>query len=212
MNRSGATGANFAQVFGSGTEASTTDDISALGALLDQLLTGDATDRTRSQLPGELERIIRTALRRDPNKHYDSVDELADAIRRQTKRPSRLGRRDSASAPRSRKTSAIVAWTLAAGAIALLGVSLTSLRAGRAEVVTPVVPTVERVATRERVVISEFTDRTGDQALVAALSNAFRTGLAESPSIIIVSTRQRSAKTIVTTSVDTTAGGYTLDD
>jgi tetratricopeptide (TPR) repeat protein len=190
--------------------ATPAEDISALGALLDQLLTGDATDRTRRQLPGELELVIRTALRRDPGKHYDSVDELADAIRRQAKRPSRQSRRDAANAPRSRKTSAIVAWTLAAGAVALLGVSVASLRSRRAEVVAPVVATVEPVVTRERVSIGAFVDRTGDQPLVAALSDAFRTGLAESPSIIVVSTRQRSAKTIVTTSVDTTAGGYTL--
>jgi tetratricopeptide (TPR) repeat protein len=197
--------------FANDTAATTADDIAALGALLDQLLTGDATDRTRGQLPGELESIIRTALRRDPNKHYDSVDELADAVRRQAKRPSRQARRDAAQEPRSRKVSATVAWTLAAGAVALLGVSLMSLRSrGAEEVVAPVVPTVEHVATRERVVIGEFADRTGDPALVAALSSAFRTGLAESPSIIVVSSRQRSAKTIVTTSVDTTAGGYTL--
>ena len=196
--------------FTNDTHATPADDISALGALLDQLLTGDATDRTRQQLPGELESIIRTALRRDPDKRFDSVDELAEAIRRQSKRPSRQGRRDAAHGPRSRKLSATVAWTLAAGAVALLGVSLTSLRSRNVEVAAPVIPIAEPVASRERVVISDFTDRTGDQALVTALSDAFRTGLAESPSIIVLSTRQRGAKTLVTTSVDTTAGGYTL--
>jgi tetratricopeptide (TPR) repeat protein len=196
--------------FTDGTLASPADDIAALGAVLDRLLTGDAADRTRQQLPGELESVIRIALLREPDKRYHSVDDLADAVRRQTKRSSRQSRRETGKAPRSRKTSAIVAWTLAAGAVALLGVSAASLRSRPAEVLAPVAPPVEHVATRERVVIGDFVDRTGDQPLVAALSSAFRAGLAESPSIILASSRQRSTKTIVTTSIDTTAGGYTL--
>ena len=197
--------------FANDTQASPAEDIAALGALLDSLLTGDATDRTRQQLPGDLESVIRIALRREPNKRYDSVDELTDAIRRQLKRSSRQSRRDAAKGePRSRRMSATVAWTLAAGAVALLGVSLTSLRARQAEVLAPVAPVAEHVATRDRVVVGEFINRTGDQSLGAALSDAFRTGLTESPSIIVSATRQRSTKTAVMTSIDTTAGGYTL--
>jgi len=47
--------------FANDSHASPAEDISALGALLDGLLIGDATDRSRQQLPGELESIIRIA-------------------------------------------------------------------------------------------------------------------------------------------------------
>jgi tetratricopeptide (TPR) repeat protein len=69
---------------------------------------------------------------------------------------------------------------------------------------------VDAPAARERVLVFDFSDHVGDPALVAALSDAFRAGLAESPSAQIVSSRRPGVKAFVTGSVDTAAAGYSI--
>ena len=85
-------------------------------------------------------------------------------------------------------------------------VPLLTERAAPAPAAVP----VEAPVTRERVLVFDFSDHVGDPALVAALSDAFRAGLAESPSVQILSSRRPGVKTFVIGSVDTAAAGYSI--
>jgi len=189
-------------------------DISALGGVLDALLGGGSSGGERRPLRGDLDAIALGALTTRGNRPYGSVDQLANDIRRYLdSAPSRArpdaGRAAPSASRRRRRPGAVVAWTLAAGAVGALGIQLVPLLTERAESAPAPAP-VEAPTSRERVLVFDFSDHVGDPALVAALSDAFRTGLAESPSVQIVSTRRPGVKTFVIGSIDTAAAGYAI--
>jgi len=201
--------------FGSVAPQDTPDaDIYALGTVLDALLGGGSSNGARRPLRGDLDTIALRALTKRGDRRYDSVEQLADDIRRYLDSASTRARPETvrtapSTSARRRRPSAVVAWTLAAGAVSALGMTVVPLLTERAAPAPAPVP-VEAPATRERVLVFDFSDHVGDPALVGALSDAFRAGLAESPSVQILSSRRPGVKAFVTGSVDTAAAGYSI--
>ena len=197
-----------------GRHATQASDIFALGALLQDLLTGPAP-RGRSPLRGDLETIVRAAIRKEPDRRYASVDQLAEDVRRQLDAPAPARARPEP--PRAKRPSIlrglrtpIVSWTLAAGAAVLLGIKVAAIRVeSRREPPAPVA--VDAPIRHARILVADVTDRTGDAALASALGDAFRTGLTESPFLQIVSQRPVRAKAVVVTpNVETVDGRLSI--
>lgn len=195
-------------------QASVSDDVRSLGAVLYTLLGNDTSDGQRRPLREDLDTVVRTALQQESRRRYGSVDELADDIRRcldklsARPRPQRK-REPTAAASAKRARGAVFAWAAAIVAVAALGLEVAPLvrqRIVAAPVATPatVVPT-----TRERVVVADLADHVGDPQLTAVLSDALRTGLDESPAIIVASGRQR-ADARITGSIDSAGAGYSI--
>jgi tetratricopeptide (TPR) repeat protein/tRNA A-37 threonylcarbamoyl transferase component Bud32 len=200
--------------FGSVTPQETPDaDIYALGSVLEALLGGGSSHGTRRPLRGDLDTIALRALTTSGDRRYDSVDQLADDIRRYQGSASTRTRpdavRETQSTARRRRPSAFVAWTLAAGAVIALGMEVAPLLTERVAPAPAPVP-ADAPTTRERVLVFDLSDHGGDPALAAALSDALRAGLAESPSVEILSSRRPGVKTFVTGSIDTAAAGFSI--
>jgi tetratricopeptide (TPR) repeat protein len=183
-------------------------DIRALGGVLDTLLGGGSSNGERRRLREDLEAIVVRAVRTSGDRRYDSVEQLADDIRRHLDAPPARVRPDVARPPRAARStrSPIFAWSLAAAAVALLGVQVAALRPRR---LSPApVAAAEAPAPRPRVAVVDFADHVGDPQLANALDDAFRVGLTQSPFIQVLSARQSRAKAIVAASVDTVSGRY----
>jgi serine/threonine protein kinase len=171
------------------------DDVKALGAVLGQMLSNEPNG-TRRKLRADLDTILSTALGIGlDGGRYESVETLADDIRKYLERPSTRSRPDKGAAThsmKSRRPSALLAWTLAVSALGLLATRMVALR--ESAVAPPVAaPIPERVGSRDRVLVMDLADRLGDAPLAAALSDAFRVALTESPSLKVLSTRQLRA-------------------
>lgn len=183
--------------------ATAADDIHALGIVLDGLLGGTAGGRRR-RLREDLETIVLTARGQAVGQRYETVEALAADIRRYLDSPSARTRPDNARAhpgttSRSR-SRAILAWAVAGVAIVALGVKTAELVVRPAPAVA-VTPPAEIPDARERVFVPDLADHVGDARLVAALSDALRSGLAESPNVEIVSGRRRGVSAEVTASI-----------
>ena len=197
-----------------GRHATQASDIYALGMLLQDLLTGPAP-RGRSSLRGELETIVRVALRREPDRRYASVDQLAEDVRAQLDAPALVRARREA--PRAKRPSAlrglrtpIVSWSIAAAATGLLGMKLVALR-GEARDALPAPVATDAPVVHPRVFVADMADRTGDAPLAAALGDVLRLGLTESPFLHLVSQRPTRAKSVVISpSIETVDGRYTV--
>ena len=165
-------------------------DVKALGAVLGQLLS-DESNGTRRRLRADLDTVVSTALGVGFDGNYESVETLADDIRKYLERPSTRSRADKGPtrSTKSRRPSALLAWTLAVSALGLLATRMVALKES---IVAPPVaaPIPERVGSRDRVLVMDLADQVGDASLAAALSDAFRAGLAESPTLRVLSTRQ----------------------
>ena len=190
-------------------------DISALGGVLEILLGGGSSNGERRPLRAGLESIALRALATSGDRRYDSVDELAGDVQRHleslTNRPRpESARPASPTAEARRGPGAIIAWTLVAGAVVALGLKVVPLMTAPRTLATAPAP-VDAPATSGRVLVADLADNIGDPGLVAALSDAFRTGLAESPSIQIVSARRSGAKSSVTGSIDAAAAGFSIN-
>ena len=188
-------------------------DIYALGVVLDTLMGGGSSNGERRRLREDLDAIVVRALRKDADRRYDSVEHLADDIRRHLDSPAARVRPEAARPQRSatarRALSPVFAWSLAGAAVLLLGVQVAALRPSR-EALAPVAPTPDAPAPRPRIVVTDFADHVDDALLTSAVSDAFRVGLTESPFVQVVSTRQTRVKAIVAVSVDTVNGRYTF--
>lgn len=205
------------KVVGLGTAeytATAADDIQSLGGVLEVLLGSAGSAGSRRGLRGDLDAIVRTALRQDARRRYGSVDELTADVRQSLEnlatraRPRQPGASATAT---TRHRRAVLAWALAGVAVVALGVTAAPMLMQRAAP-TPVAPpaAAEPPSTsRARVLVGDFADHAGDPRLVAALSDAFRTGLTESPAILL-STRGTRVDVEVRGSVDTVAAGYSI--
>jgi tetratricopeptide (TPR) repeat protein/tRNA A-37 threonylcarbamoyl transferase component Bud32 len=188
-------------------------DVTALGVVLDRLLAVGVTTAHRRPLRRQVDGTVLKALRRDGQWRYESVEALADDIRRQLEtapaRERRDARRTRPATPSRRRVSAVAAWSLAAVAVVALGALAWPLRQRRAES-APVTPQTETRPLRTRVLVGDLADHAQDPQLAAALSDALRAGLAESPSIGVATARQGTGAEL-TGSIERTAGaGYTL--
>jgi tetratricopeptide (TPR) repeat protein len=103
-----------------------------------------------------------------------------------------------------------VAWTAASVAVAALGVKVAPLVARRTDRATVVVPAEAPTIPPGRVLVNDFADHVGDPALASALSDAFRTGLTESPSLTILSARRQRVGAVVNGSIDSAGRGYSI--
>jgi serine/threonine protein kinase/tetratricopeptide (TPR) repeat protein len=200
-----------------------------------------STDRLGRQLRGDLDTIVLTALQKDPLRRYAAVELLAQDIRRHLDGLPVLAQRDSIwyrggkFLRRNRPT--VVAATLVGVVVLLLGIGFVALRAAAARREGPSLVASGVFASRDRILVADFADHAGDPALAAALTDAFRDDLTQSPFVRVLSPRQvratlvqmeRSADlalddslarevavrgnvtAIVTGSVTKVAGSYTL--
>ena len=195
-------------------QATPATDIQSLGDVLDALLAGGASNGARRRLRGDLDTIAMTALGQNPGRRYDSVDQLAEDVRQYLDSPAARARPESPStkaapARTKRGRGAVFAWALAAVALVALGVSTLALMADRTASVAAA-PVVEARPQHERVLVSDLTDHAGDPQLVAALSDAFRAGLGESPSVQIYTAGRRRVEALVTGDIQTAAAGFTI--
>ena len=209
------TGSGIPKLLDFGTadhEGTVADDIRSLGAVLYTLLGSESSDGQRQRLREDLDAVVRTALEQEPRRRYGSVDEIADDVRRcldgMSTRPRPKRQRDDSSATNANRARAILAWTAAIVAVAALALEVAPLLRQRS-VVTPVAAPVAAPVTRERVVVADLTDHIGDPQLALMLTDALRTGLAESPTVIVATNRQR-ANAQITGSVDSAGAGYSI--
>ena len=151
-----------------------------------------SADALGRQLRGDLDTIVLMALRKEPESRYRSVELLAEDVQRHLDglpvraRPAGLGYRARKFARRNR--TALLAAGFAGAAALALGVGIDRLGAGRHAV--PRVARAGVLAPRDLVLVADFADRAGDPSLAAALTEAFRVDLTQSPYIRVVSPRQ----------------------
>ncbi len=214
-----------------GRAATSASDVYSLGVVLYELLTGLSPYRTTSgdplavveavrstdpeppsvvveeaalgrMLRGDLDTIVMTALRKDPARRYGSVELLAADIRRHLEgmpvqaRPDGLMYRSAKFVRRNRP--AVLAAALAGLAVFAGALILRRLDDARPGLLAP----------RDRVLVADFADQAGDPPLTAAVTDAFRVDLTQSPLVRVISQRQvRSTLTQMQRSPD-----LTLDD
>ena len=135
--------------------------------------------------------------------------ELAPVVSRpRTRRPRPDKRARPASAATRR--GAMLAWAAAGVAVIALAAKVAPLVARRADNAGVVTPAAAPSVLPGRVLVNDFVDRVGDSTLAATLSDAFRTGLTESPSLTILSTRRQRVGAIVSGSIDSAGRGYSI--
>jgi serine/threonine protein kinase/tetratricopeptide (TPR) repeat protein len=204
-----------------GQTATVASDVYSLGVVLYELLTGgspyhprsrdplDVADAVRTtvperpsasvpkivrrQLQGDIDTVVLVALRKEPERRYRSVEDMAGDIRRHlhglpiAARPDSIGYRSSKFLQRNRP--AVIAASAAVVVTSLVGSGVLVLR-----------PDSEAsllggpLAARDQIVVSRFTDQQGDTLLAAAISEAFRIDLTQSPYVRVLTPVQvRSA-------------------
>jgi serine/threonine protein kinase/tetratricopeptide (TPR) repeat protein len=141
----------------------------------------------------DLDDIVLTALRKEPARRYGSVELLAEDVRRHLDslpvraRPDGIVYRTGKFLRRNR--SSVVAAALAALVAVTLGGIFVAFRA-RAEEHAGSLLSTGALARRDRILVADFADRAGDSTLAQALTDAFRTDLAQSPLVQVMTPRQ----------------------
>ena len=196
-----------------GQTATVASDVYSLGVVLYELLTGgspyhprsrdplDVADAVRTtvperpsasvprivrrQLQGDLDTIVLVALRKEPERRYQSVEDMAGDIRRHlhglpiAARPDSVGYRTSKFLQRNRP--AVIAASAAVVVTSLVGSGVLVLRPDREASLLG-----GPLAERDGIVVSRFSDQQGDTVLAAAISEAFRIDLTQSPFVRVL--------------------------
>ncbi len=142
--------------------------------------------RLRQELRGDLDTIVLMALRKEPDRRYRSVAEFADDIRRHLDgqpvraRPDQLGYRTAKFLRRNR--TSVLASTIAVATL-VLGVGIAAWR-------WPLDARSGLVSSRDRILVADFADHTGDTSLAAAVTEALRVDLTQSAYVQLLSARQ----------------------
>jgi eukaryotic-like serine/threonine-protein kinase len=164
------------------------------GSLVEPPTTPGASAKQLSRrLRGDLDTIILTALRKEPARRFGSVAGFAEDLRRHLDGRPILTRAESVGYRMGkfvrRNRTGVLAGVLAivtAGILAAAAFALT--RASRAD--EPSLLASQALAPRDRIVVADFADRTGDTTLTAAITEAFRVDLAQSPIVRVMTPRQ----------------------
>jgi serine/threonine protein kinase/tetratricopeptide (TPR) repeat protein len=154
---------------------------------------GAVTARQLSRLlRGDLDTIILAALRKEPARRYSSVAAFADDLRRHLDGRPVLARTEGVryrvgKFVRRNRAAVAVAGLAVVSVTVLVAVGLPISRAQR----EPMSLLATRaLSARDRILVADFMDRTGDTTLTAAVTEAFRTDLAQSPVVRVLSPRQ----------------------
>ncbi len=146
----------------------------------------------RRQLRGDLDTIVLAALRKEPHRRYQTVDDLAQDIRRHLEhlpiraRPDSLRYRSGKFVRRNRP-ALLAALVTSLAVTATLGLIQRSsrIRGGDDSLIGS-----GALALRDRVLVADFADRARDPSLAAAVTDAFRIDLNESPLIGVLTSAQ----------------------
>jgi tetratricopeptide (TPR) repeat protein len=143
------------------------------------------------RLRGDLDTIVLTALRKEPDRRYASVAALADDIRRHLDGRPILARADHTTYRVGKfvKRNRALLGTAALSAVLVTGAWLAVAPRSRADS-GPTLLATHSLALRDRILVADFADRTGDPTLASAVTEAFRTDLAQSLVIRVVTPRQ----------------------
>jgi serine/threonine protein kinase/tetratricopeptide (TPR) repeat protein len=140
------------------------------------------------RLRGDLDTIVLTALRKEPGRRYASVAGLTDDIRRHLDGRPIAARADHTAYRLGkfvrRKRTALL--TTAAVVVAAVSSALLLARHGDDD---PTLLATRSLALRDRVVVADFVDMTGDPLLAAAITEAIRTDLSQSTVIRVMTPR-----------------------
>ena len=158
------------------------------GPVMPQASQAASARQLSRRLKGDLDTIVLTALRKEPGRRYASVASMADDIRRHLEgkpiaaRGDDLGYRAGKFVRRNRAALATVVVTVAAAALVLF---LVRDRQAEATLLSN-----QALALRDRILVADLADRTGDTTLTAAVTEALRTDLSQSPVIRVMTPRQ----------------------
>ncbi len=154
------------------------------------LNTADATQARHlsRQLRGDLDTIVLTALRKAPARRYASVSRLAGDIRRYLERQPIVARGDHLGYRAmmfARRNGAALIGTASLTVLAVAGILVD-----RSRQTEPTLISTRSLGLRDRIIVADFADRTGDNHLAAAITEAFQTDIAQSAVIRVMTPRQ----------------------
>jgi serine/threonine protein kinase/tetratricopeptide (TPR) repeat protein len=158
------------------------------GPVIPQASEAASARQLSRRLKGDLDTIVLNALRKEPGRRYASVAALAEDIRRHLEgrpvaaRGDDLGYRAAKFARRNRATLATVA-----GGLLVVALLMFLMRSQQAE---PTLFSNREMSLRDRVLVADFADLTGDETLAAAVTEALRTDLSQSSVIRVMTPRQ----------------------
>jgi tetratricopeptide (TPR) repeat protein len=147
-----------------------------------------ATEKLRRRLRGDLDIILLTALRKEPARRFQSVEQFAADLRRHLEglpvraRPDTYGYRAGKFVSRN-KVPVAAGVLVALVTIGAAAVAYRAREAGAAQARVALSP-------RDRLLIADFTDTKGDTALAIAITEAFRVDFAQSPNVRVMTERQ----------------------
>jgi serine/threonine protein kinase/tetratricopeptide (TPR) repeat protein len=157
-------------------------------------VSGGVTVRQLSRLlRGDLDTIILAALRKEPARRYHTVAALADDLRRHLDGRPVLARTDGLLYRSGKFVRRNRAGVAAAGVAVVTAAVLTAvgLPAPTSDDQTPSLLVTRALAARDRILVADLTDRTGgDTTLTAAVTEALRTDLTQSPVVRVLTPRQ----------------------
>jgi serine/threonine protein kinase/tetratricopeptide (TPR) repeat protein len=155
-------------------------------------LAGASSARQLSrQLRGDLDTIVLAALRKEPARRYRSVAALAEDLRRHLGGQPVHARNDGMPY-RIGKFVRRNRGGVAAGIALLAATVVTSVEWPRNgdEGAEPTLLSSRALAPRDRILVADFIDRTGDSVLATVVAEAVRTDLAQSAVVRVLTARQ----------------------
>lgn len=159
------------------------------------------TGLLRRRLRGDLDIIVLMALRKEPWRRYQSVEEFSEDIRRHLDGLPVRARADTLVYRTvkflRRNRGAVAAAALGSVMAMLVAAGVTAFRSHSNGVAASSLITSGGVlAPRDRIMVADFADRGADRALAMALAEAFRIDLAESPVVQVLSPTQVRASLV----------------
>ncbi len=141
------------------------------------------------RLRGDLDTIVLTALRKEPARRYATVAALRDDIRRHLESRPIVARADN-TVYRVGKFARRNRTALLSSAAAVIAAVAAGLAIVRSRPNDPTLISTRSLGLRDRIVVADFVDLTGDAGLAAAITEAVRTDLSQSAVIRVMTPRQ----------------------